>query len=127
MKLHPKITVGQYAITGQGPGYVSVNGRRLEHSLIITPLQLDDTWPVARPEDLQTEHLLPLLDFQCDVVLLGTGLRQRFPSPALLRPLIEARIGVEVMDTAAACRTYHILTSEGRAVVAALIVEKPTP
>ncbi|QDX80161.1 hypothetical protein B9N43_02135 [Denitratisoma sp. DHT3] len=123
MKLHPKIAVGQYAITGQGPGYVSVNGRRLEHSLIITPQRLDPDWPVARAEDLSAAHLRPLVDFGCDVVLLGTGARQRFPAPEVLRPLIEARIGFEVMDTAAACRTYHILTSEGRAVVAALIVE----
>jgi uncharacterized protein len=127
MKLHPKIAVGQYAITGQGPGYVSINGQRRERSLIVTPLQMDPEWPVSRPEELTAEHLQPLLEFQCDIVLLGTGLRQHFPAPAVLRPLLEARIGVEVMDTSAACRTYHILTSEGRAVVAALIVEQPGP
>ena len=60
---------------------------------------------------------------ECPIVLLGTGLRQRFPSPALLRPLIERRIGVEVMDSHAACRTYNILMAEGRDVAAALIVE----
>ena len=63
------------------------------------------------------------LALPCDVTLLGTGARQRFPAPALLRPLIEAGRGVEVMDTHAACRTYNVLVAEGRTVVAALIIE----
>ena len=75
---------------------------------------------------LATEHLTQLAAFSCDVLLLGTGLRQRFPSPALLRPLIESGRGFEIMDTAAACRTYNILVGEGRIVLAALIVESST-
>ena len=59
----------------------------------------------------------------CPIVLLGTGARQRFPATQLLRPLLERGVGVEVMDSFAACRTYNILMAEGRAVVAALIVE----
>ena len=77
-------------------------------------------------EDLTAELLVALADRSCDVLLLGTGQRQKFPPPAVLRPLIEAtggRLGVEVMDTAAACRTYNILTAEGRNPLAALIVE----
>lgn len=127
MKLQPKIAVGQYAITGQGPDYVSINGQRHERSLIVGPRHLKADWPVARLEELKAEHLADISREDCDILLLGTGQRQRFPAPSVLKPLIDARIGVEIMDTAAACRTYHILTSEGRAVMAALIVEAETP
>jgi uncharacterized protein len=74
-------------------------------------------------EPLTAEHLSALAGFRGDVLVLGTGARQRFPSPQLLRPLVEAGIGIEIMDTPAACRTYNILVGEGRAVAAALIVE----
>ena len=60
-----------------------------------------------------------------ELVIFGSGQRLRFVAPALLRPLIERRVGVETMDTAAACRTYNVLASEGRAVVAALLLEAP--
>jgi uncharacterized protein len=76
---------------------------------------------------LTAEHLAQLTAFPCDVLLLGTGRRQRFPAPALLRPLIESGRGYEIMDTAAACRTYNILVAEGRIVLAALIIEGNTP
>ena len=74
--------------------------------------------------DLTAAHLAPLAAIACDVLLLGTGERLRFPAAAILRPLIEARVGVEMMDTAAACRTYNILVAEGRKAAAALIVER---
>ena len=64
-----------------------------------------------------------VLPFYSEVVLFGSGSRLRFAKPEALRPLIERGIGVETMDTAAACRTYNILVSEGRSVVAALVIE----
>jgi uncharacterized protein len=72
---------------------------------------------------LEEADLRRLLDFSPELVLLGTGPRQRFPRPALLRPLIEARVGFEVMDLQAACRTFNILVGEGRRVAAALLFD----
>ena len=123
MKLHADTNSSQNTVTAYGPGFVTINGRRLEHSLIVTPDNLDADWAPGAIGELTAEHLIPLVGLKCDVVLLGTGTRQRFPSPAILRPMIEARVGVEVMDTAAACRTYNVLVAEGRKVAAALIVE----
>ena len=123
MKLHSDKTIGANTITGYGPGYVAVNGRRYETSLILDRNALEGDWPVTAGSALSAELLAPLASRTCDVLLLGTGLRQRFPSPALLRPLIEARIAVEVMDTGAACRTYNVLVAEGRNPLAALILE----
>ena len=122
MKLHAERPQGPNAITAFGPGFVTINGRMHQASLIVGHDRLPADWPVAKLEDLSDEHLSGF-DRGCDVILLGTGARQRFPRRSILRPLLERRIGVEVMDTAAACRTYNILLSEGRAVVAALIIE----
>ncbi|CAG4882983.1 conserved protein of unknown function [Georgfuchsia toluolica] len=122
MKLHAERPQGQYAITAYGPGFATINQQTYRSSLIVGHDRLLPDWPVAKLEDLLSEHLLGL-DQGCDVVLLGTGARQRFPQPSILRFLFEKGIGVEVMDTAAACRTYNILLTEGRAAVAALIIE----
>ena len=126
MKLHSDSSFGLNTITGYGPGYVDVNTKRHTASLIVDPRSVEADWPVKGVDDLTAELLAVLAGRSCDVLLLGTGLRQRFPAPTLLRPLIEAtggRMGVEVMDTAAACRTYNILVAEGRNPLAALIVE----
>jgi len=123
MKLHADSASNSHAITAYGPGYVAVNGRRVERSLLVLPDQVDTEWGPPDFAGLTAEHLEPLAKLRCDVVLLGTGARQRFPAASLLRPLIDARVGVEVMDTPAACRTYSILVAEGRRVAAALIVE----
>lgn len=127
MKLHSDSSFGLNTITGYGPGYVAVNGKQHKGSVIVDPKTLDTNWSANSVAGLTAEQLAPLMGRACDVILIGTGDRQRFPSPAVLRPLIEsltkARVGVEIMDTAAACRTYNILTAEGRNPVAALIVE----
>ena len=122
MKLQAERPQGQYAITAYGPGFVTIDTRIHRHSLIVGHDRLLAEWPVSSVEALSAEHLSGL-DQGCDVILLGTGARQRFPQRAVLQPLLAKRIGVEIMDTAAACRTYNILLAEGRAVVAALIVE----
>jgi uncharacterized protein len=127
MKLHSDNGFGLNTITGYGPGYVKVNNKRYEGSVIVDPKSVLAGWTAKTVEGLTAEQLEPLQGRACDVILIGTGDRQRFPSPTVLRPLIEslskARVGVEIMDTAAACRTYNILTAEGRTPVAALIVE----
>jgi len=78
-------------------------------------------WDVNGFDDLELAHFKRLQALQPELVILGTGLQQQFPDPQLCNPLIEARIGLEVMDRFAACRTYNILVAEGRKVLAALI------
>ena len=123
MKLHSSVTAGLLSITAYDAGYIAVNGRRLTKSLLLTPQRLIEDWPPTSFDSLTDSDLLAVANLDCPIVLLGTGARQRFPARALLRPLIERRIGVEVMDSHAACRTYNILMAEGREVAAAMIIE----
>lgn len=122
MKLHLDRPGNLNAITGYGEGYVMVNAVRHERSLVVTPEQLMTDWPVPALEALAAEQVAVLAALGAEIVLLGTGPRLAFPHPALLAPLAEARIGVEVMDSRAACRTYNILMAEGRRVAAAIIL-----
>lgn len=124
MKLHSDKPGAQNVVTACEAGRIAVNGRLLTRSLLLMPDHLDEHWGPAAYDRLAVEHLSALAAFSCDVVLIGTGNRQRFPAPALLRPLIEAGRGFEIMDTAAACRTYNIIVAEGRLVLAALIIEQ---
>ena len=123
MKLHSAVTDGLLSITAYDARHIAVNGRRLTKSFLLTPQRLIETWPPASFDSLTAADLAAVASLDCRIVLLGTGPRQRFPAPALLRPLIERRIGVEIMDSHAACRTYNILMAEGREVAAALIIE----
>jgi uncharacterized protein len=123
MKLHSTVTAGLLAITAYDAGRIAVNGRPLTKSFLLTPRRLIEDWPPDSPDSLTEADLQAVAELDCPIVLLGTGTRQRFPAPALLRSLIDRRMGVEVMDTHAACRTYNILMAEGRDVTAALIIE----
>jgi uncharacterized protein len=122
MKFHLAESTNQNAFTGYGDGYVMVNRVRFERSLVVAPDRLVEDWPVPTLEALTPERVEFLAGLGAEVVLLGTGPRLTFPDPRLLAPLSAARVGIEVMDTNAACRTYNILMSEGRKVVAALIL-----
>ena len=115
------------AITGYGPGWVSVRGQRIEHSLLLHSNGERSPWPCARFEELTSAHFEPLAAARPELVVFGSGARLRFTPPAWIRPLIEAGIGIETMDTAAACRTYNILAGEGRRVIAALLLETGAP
>ena len=121
MKLIQDAPGAQHVITGYGADHVAINKQPHTHNLIVLPEQLIAPWAISF-EALQPEDFTALIALRPEVVLLGTGARQRFPAPAILRPLIEARIGVEVMDLPAACRTYNILMGEGRLVAAALLI-----
>jgi uncharacterized protein len=123
MKLHSSVTTGLLSITSYDAEHIAVNGRRLTKSFLLTPQRLIEDWPPASFDQLSEPDLLAVARLDCPIVLLGTGARQRFPAPVLLRPLIERRVGVEIMDSHAACRTYNILMAEGRDVAAALIIE----
>ncbi|MDD3528961.1 MAG: Mth938-like domain-containing protein [Gallionellaceae bacterium] len=122
MKLHLANPAGVNLVTAYGDGFVEVNRERYGHSLILLPDQSVD-WPVAALADLNRAALAALVELRPALVILGTGRRHRFPHPDLYRDLIVTGIGLEHMDTGAACRTYNILATEGRAVAAALIVE----
>jgi uncharacterized protein len=122
LKFHLEQSAGRNAFTGYGEGYVAVNGERHQASLVVGPERLITDWPARSVDGLEGDHFAAIVEMHPDIVLLGTGARFQFPDPARLAPLYQAGIGVEVMDTPAACRTYNILAGEGRNVVAALIV-----
>jgi uncharacterized protein len=122
MKLHLANAGQQNVITAYGDGYVQINADRRTGSVIVSGRGVDD-WGVARVQDLRAADLDEVARAKPEIVIIGTGKAFVFPHPANLRPLIEAKVGYEVMDTAAACRTYNILLGEGRNVVAALVVE----
>ena len=122
MKLHPAVASSRNAFTGYGPGFVAVNGTRFEASIVVLPERIITDWPATTFEALTASHLAALVTLGADIILLGTGAVIRFPRPEIVRPLIDARIGLEVMDTQAACRTYNILMAEERKVAAALLL-----
>jgi uncharacterized protein len=124
MKLQPDQSDVQ-SISGYGPGWVGVNGEKITHSVIISSGGERLPWAAARFEDLDATHFAQLAEVQAEIVIFGSGSRIRFPQAPWLKPLIARRIGVETMDTAAACRTYNILAQEGRHVVVALLLEQP--
>jgi uncharacterized protein len=122
LKLHLATSHNQNTFTGYGEGYVMVNAVRYERSLVVLPDRPVEAWAVAGVNALQEEDLGFLARLGVEIVLLGTGTSLRFLHPRLLQSLARARVGVEVMDTHAACRTYNILVAEGRKVAAALIL-----
>ena len=120
MKFELSGAPGLNTFTGYGEGYVLLNGRRFEESVIVLAGRIEP-WSAAGVDELAEEHFAQLAALGADVVLLGTGSRLRFPHPRLLQGLVRAGIGVEVMDTQAACRTFNILVAEERKVAAALL------
>jgi uncharacterized protein len=122
LKLHLSGSSEQNMFTGYGTGYVMVNRTRYEHNLIILPDRIIENWETGTFEQLTAEHFELMLPLQPEIVLFGTGATLRFPHPSLIKALIASKIGVEVMDTNAVCRTYNILTAEGRRVAAALLI-----
>lgn len=120
MKLHLSGAGQRNAFTGYGADYVLVNGERHASSVIVLAERVQP-WSVASFDALTAQDFENLLDLQVEIVLLGTGPKQRFPRPGLTAPLARARVGLEVMDVQAACRTYNILVAEERRVAAALL------
>lgn len=126
MKLQPD-RLDVQSILGYGPGWVGLgsNGvaEKINHSVVIGSRGERFNWNCTRFEELTENHFALLVADKPELVLFGSGTRLRFPSPAFLRTLIEHQIGIETMDTLAACRTYNILAGEGRKVIAALLIE----
>src|SRR5918993_1443109 len=108
-------------ITGSGPGWVRVGAQAHHESLVIVPDGIVKPW-AATFEALVEADFERVKALAPEIVVLGTGARQRFPHPRLYRALTDAHVGIEVMDSAAAARTYNIVAAEGRRVAAALIL-----
>ncbi|MDY7578347.1 Mth938-like domain-containing protein [Herbaspirillum sp. RTI4] len=123
MKLHPNATQQYQTVTAYDDDGVEFNAQRYRYSLLVLPEIAPAEWPVSAFDSLTAEHFAQIDATQPDVVILGTGQRQRFAHPKLMTALTERRIGVECMDNQAACRTYNILMAEGRKVALALIFE----
>jgi uncharacterized protein len=126
MKMRADRIEGQNAIARHGPEGVLVNGIEHTRSVIVPWRGPVIDWAPASFEALTAEHFAQIAALAPELVIFGSGARLRFPAPALLRPLIDAAIGVETMDTAAACRTYNVLLAESRSVIAALLFAPAT-
>jgi uncharacterized protein len=122
MKLHLTSFDGLNSISGHGPGFVMVNSTRIETAAIIMPGKLISPWLVSDPAALALADIAVLLDLKPELVVFGSGTSFRFPDARIMAAFSQARIGFDVMDTPAACRTYNVLASEGRNVAAALLI-----
>lgn len=122
MKLHLSNNANQNVFTAHGAGFVAVSGQRHEQPIVVTPEQVLSDWQARSFDTLAETDFSYFLTLMPEILLLGTGPQQRFAHPRLYRALTEARIGVEFMDTPAACRTYNILMAEDRKVVAAILL-----
>ncbi len=127
MKMQPDRTEGVNVIARHEPGRVWVAGTTpqpvLWEASVLVPWQGEaSAWPVAVDASPSADHFAQVLALAPEIVIFGSGPALRFAPPAVLQALYSRRIGVETMDTAAACRTYNVLAGEGRSVVAALLI-----
>lgn len=111
-----------YFITAYGDDSVSINGKPFQQSLIITPTKLEENWAITSIDQLMQNHVDQILALNPELIIIGTGNKLVFPAVELYSSIIKHGIGVDFMDTGAACRTYNILMSEDRDVVAGLIL-----
>ncbi len=102
---------------------ICINDTLYKNSVIVTPNQIIEPWGPQSIDDFTTEHLQVILQLSPELVIIGSGEQQKFLPATRLRPLIEQKIGVEIMTTPAACRTFNLLAAENRNVVAAIIVK----
>ena len=122
MRLNLDFDKTRHLIRAYREGCITINEQDIHQSLIVTPDRLITDWPPQHFAQLHENHFQIIEQLQPEIVLLGTGKCHRFPQPRLTSRLLRRRIGVEVMSTAGACRTYNIVVAEGRRVVAALLI-----
>lgn len=122
MKLHLNTSDRGYTITGHGAGFVAINQTPHHSALIVMPDQLISPWSLMDPAALTPDDFAPVLVLKPELVVFGSGSVFRFPHSSVLAAFARAKMGFEVMDTPAACRTYNVLMSEGRRVAAALLI-----
>lgn len=123
MKLHSDTPLGINTITGYGTDYIEVNKVPYSHAVLLGPSSSVMHWGATSFTGLEPSHFAQIAELKPELIIIGTGFRQRFPRPDLLKALIDAKIGFEIMDTQAACRTYNILVGEGRQAMAALLLD----
>ena len=123
MKFQPDVLAGTNVVTRHDPDALWVGNARFGHSLLVPWTGAVLPWAPSLPEELTEQHFEALLALNPELVIFGSGPRLTFIAPALTRALIARRIGVETMDTPAACRTFNVLVSEGRSAVAALLLQ----
>jgi len=114
----------RYFLRGVSPEGILVNEVRVARSFILSPMVLLEDWRPRNVDDLLVADMEPLLELQPSVVILGTGSRQRFPSAAVMAACLTRGIGIEAMDNAAAARTFNVLATEARRVVAGFLLEE---
>jgi uncharacterized protein len=122
MKFQPDKSSVQ-SISGYGPNWVAVGQEKILHSVVLGSRGQRMAWECDRFDALSARHFELLAEQSPELVIFGSGQRLRFPKPAWLEALYARRIGIETMDTQAACRTYNILAGEGRDVLLALLIE----
>ncbi|HVF39439.1 MAG TPA: Mth938-like domain-containing protein [Gemmatimonadaceae bacterium] len=122
MKLHLARAPGRNEFTGYGEGYVAVNNERYDRALVVSAHHAVQAWDAHDIEGLSPADFDTVLALNPEIVILGTGGTLRFPRPEIMRTFAANAIGFEVMDTKAACRTYNVLVTEGRQVVAAILI-----
>jgi len=122
LKLHLANIGDTKMFSAHGTDHVVVNGEHYDSSIVVLAEEVRSDWEVNNFDELSEQHFSYFLALNPDVLLLGTGAKQRFPHPRLYQQLSKAGIGVECMDTPAACRTYNILVAEGRRVIAAILI-----
>src|SRR5262245_20862580 len=122
MKLHASVPSAAQVVTSYGDDYVTISGVRYTESIVVLPTRVAP-WSARSFDTLAEEHFSALLELDAEIVILGTGPKQRFPQRRLTAPLARARVGLEVMSLQAACRTYNILVAEERKVAAALLFQ----
>ena len=123
LKFQPERPGGANIVTRIEPAQIWIGAAAFGHSVLVPWNGAVLRWNASRFEALQAADFEQMLALEPELVIFGSGKRLRFPSPALTRALIERRIGIETMDTGAACRTYNVLAGEGRSVLAALLLE----
>jgi uncharacterized protein len=123
VKLQSDPHSGANTITGYGDGYIEINKIPHSHAVLLSSDGDILEWAIKSFDDLSSADFTHMASLKPELIIIGTGKRQRFPRPELLKTLIEAKIGFEIMNSQAACRTYNILVGEGRQVLLALIVE----
>ena len=126
MKFHLANLGNTQRFTAHGSHHVVVNGARYDHSIVVLADKVHADWGVNSFEELGEAHFTYLIALKPEILLLGTGARQRFPHPRLYRALTDNHIALECMDTPAACRTYNILVAEDRKVAAAILFDQDT-
>ena len=124
MKLNQQNTPKVNTVRNFEPGKIKINDQYYEKSLLVTAEKIEENWPVFKVDDLNEEKILGLLAYQAEIIIIGSGKQHHFLDPMLSLLAAQQSIGIEIMTTEAACRTYNVLLGEDRRVLAALIIER---